>query len=76
MNTLNNSSLSFIQQKFIEYLPHARYWEHSGEINDKSPCSHVAHILAVEDNQTKIKQNTLLIGVQNLRLHRLVMRNN
>ena len=50
----------FIQQKFIEYLPHARYyyrhWEHSGEINDKNPCSHVAHILPVEDNQTKIRK--------------------
>ena len=29
-----------------------------------------------KDNQTKIKQNTLHIGEQNLRLHRLVMRNN
>lgn len=29
-----------------------------------------------KDSQTKIKQNTLHIGEQNLRLHRLVMRNN
>lgn len=60
MNTLSNSSLSFIQQKFIEYLPPTRYYyrhrEHSSEINDKNPCFHVAHILAVEDNQTKLRK--------------------
>lgn len=37
MNTLSNSSLSFIQQKFTEYLRHARYYyrpqDHSSELN-------------------------------------------